>query len=184
MRDCRLLIGMGVASAFYPFYRFPAAARVRIHADGTALVQCGAQEMGMGTATVHTLLVAELLGLPPSQVRTEHGDTNLPFAAVAGGSTTTVSAGSAIASACNTLKTKLIDLARQGNGPLRNFESDAIEIKNEGLFLKNDSSHGETFRALLARHQKESVDTRADTKPGEELHKYAMFSYGAQFCEV
>ena len=57
---------MGVASAFYPYYRFPAAARVRIHADGTALVQCGAQEMGMGTATVHTLLVAEMLGLPTS----------------------------------------------------------------------------------------------------------------------
>src|SRR5204863_2904 len=125
MREGRFLVGMGVATAFYPYYRFPAAARVRMDADGSALVQCGAQEMGMGTATVHTLLVADLLGLPLAKVRTEHGDTNLPFAAVAGGSTTTVSAGSAIASACNALKTKLIDLARQGDGPLRTVGPDA-----------------------------------------------------------
>src|SRR5207248_872225 len=177
MRDGRFLVGMGVATAFYPYYRFPAAARVRLHADGTALIQCGAQEMGMGTATVHTLLVADLLGLPPSKVRTEHGDTNLPFAAVAGGSTTTVSAGSAIASACSALKGKLVDLARQGDGPLRGVEPDEIAVTNEGLFLKKDSFRGETFTALLARHQKESLEARAETQPGEEAHHYAMYSY-------
>ena len=32
------LIGQGVATAYYPVYRFPATARVALSADGTALV--------------------------------------------------------------------------------------------------------------------------------------------------
>lgn len=184
MRDGRCLVGMGVATAFYPYYRFPAAARVRLNADGTAHVQCGAQEMGMGTATVHTLLVAELLGLPPAKVHTQHGDTNLPFAAVAGGSTTTVSAGSAISSACASLREKLLDLARDGDGPLAKVARDEIEFRDEGMFSKADRCRGERYQSLLARHRKVSIDARADTKPSSESEKYAMYSYGAQFCEV
>src|SRR4030095_84315 len=36
VRDGRYLIGYGVATAFYPAYQFPAAAKVEMHADGTA----------------------------------------------------------------------------------------------------------------------------------------------------
>jgi xanthine dehydrogenase YagR molybdenum-binding subunit len=184
MRDGRFLVGMGVATAIYPYYRFPASARVRVRADGTELVQSGAQEMGMGTATVHTLLVAELLGLPLDRVRAEHGDTNLPFAAVAGGSTTTVSAGSAIQAACTSLKAELLKLAQTGDGPLRGAKAEDVEFRDGGLFLKGDPRRGETYQALLARHGRNEVEARADTRPGDEMQKYAMFSYGAQFCEV
>ena len=54
------------------------AARVRINADGTALVQTSCQEMGMGTATVQTQHAAERLGLPLENVRFEYGDSSLP----------------------------------------------------------------------------------------------------------
>ena len=96
MRDGKWLIGQGVATAFYPAYRFPASAKVRLNADGTAVVQSGAQEMGMGTATVQTQHAAERLGLPMEKVRFEYGDTDLPQAPVAGGSNQTVSIALAI----------------------------------------------------------------------------------------
>jgi xanthine dehydrogenase YagR molybdenum-binding subunit len=51
-RDGDWLIGQGVATGTYPVYRIITAARVRINADGTAVVQTSCQEMGMGTATV------------------------------------------------------------------------------------------------------------------------------------
>ena len=48
-RDGEWLVGQGVATGTYPVYRMITAARVRINANGTALVQTSAQEMGMGT---------------------------------------------------------------------------------------------------------------------------------------
>ncbi len=82
VRDGDWLIGSGVATAYYPAYRFPAAARVRLNADGTAVIQSSAQEMGMGTATVQTQHAAERLGLPMNKVRFEYADTNFPDAPV------------------------------------------------------------------------------------------------------
>jgi xanthine dehydrogenase YagR molybdenum-binding subunit len=61
-RDGRWLIGQGVATGTYPVYRMVTAARIRLHADGTAVVQSAAQEIGKGTATVQAQAAAELLG--------------------------------------------------------------------------------------------------------------------------
>ena len=41
MRDGNVLIGWGMATSTYPTHRMPASARVRVGADGTALVQVG-----------------------------------------------------------------------------------------------------------------------------------------------
>nr|WP_240655187.1 xanthine dehydrogenase family protein molybdopterin-binding subunit [Rhodovarius crocodyli] len=64
-RDGEWLIGMGVATGTYPYYRMPGgAARIRITTDGRAVVQMAAHEMGMGTATAQAQHAAERLGLP------------------------------------------------------------------------------------------------------------------------
>jgi len=55
------LIGQGVATAYYPVFRMPASARIRLDADGTATVSAAAHEMGMGTATVQIQQAAERL---------------------------------------------------------------------------------------------------------------------------
>jgi xanthine dehydrogenase YagR molybdenum-binding subunit len=49
MRDGRLLIGWGMASATYPVFRAPASARARLLADGTAEIEAAASDMGPGT---------------------------------------------------------------------------------------------------------------------------------------
>jgi xanthine dehydrogenase YagR molybdenum-binding subunit len=46
MRDGRLLVGWGVASATYPMLRYQAAARARLLPDGTAEVEAAASDMG------------------------------------------------------------------------------------------------------------------------------------------
>jgi xanthine dehydrogenase YagR molybdenum-binding subunit len=46
-RNGKWLIGQGVATAYYPFFRFPVKARVCLFADGKAVVQTPAAEMGM-----------------------------------------------------------------------------------------------------------------------------------------
>ena len=64
-REGEWLVGMGCATATYPYYRMPGgAARITLTRDGHATVDIAAHEMGMGTATVQTQVAAERLGLP------------------------------------------------------------------------------------------------------------------------
>ncbi len=185
MRDGKWLIGQGVATAFYPAYRFPAAARVRLNADGTALVQCAAQEMGMGTATVQTQHAAERLGLPMEKVRFEYGDTNLPQAPVAGGSNQTISIALAVELACEKVQREVLTLAQKdGSSPLAGSHFDNVRACDSGLFLRNKREGGESYAAILARVKRDFVEAEAESGQPLESMKYSMGSYGAQFCEV
>jgi len=184
-RDGHWWIGQGVATAFYPAYRLPAAARVRINADGTALVQSSVQEMGMGTATAQTQHAAERLGLSMSAVRFEYGDSDLPLAPVAGGSNQTVSVALAIQQAAGKLFGELLTLAKQDpKSPLAGSHLDDVRAINGGLFRRDKPDIGETYAAILARSPKSFLDAEAETGMPFESMKYSMGSYGAQFCEV
>ncbi len=184
-RKGKWLLGQGVATAFYPVYRFPATARVRINADGTAVAQCAAQEMGMGTATVQTQHAAERLGLTMENVRFEYGDTTLPQAPVAGGSNQTISVALAVKEASEKLQREILKLAKaDSNSPLAGAHFDDTVARNGGLFLRNEPSKGETYEAILKRNNKDSMDAEAVSGKPFELMKYSMGSYGAQFCEV
>jgi xanthine dehydrogenase YagR molybdenum-binding subunit len=100
MRDGRLLVGMGMASATYPAYHAPASARVRLLADGSAEVEVAASDMGPGTYTSMTQVAAETLGLPFEKVRFHLGRSDFPPAPSHGGSWTMASVGTAIRAAC------------------------------------------------------------------------------------
>ncbi|WGR74823.1 MULTISPECIES: xanthine dehydrogenase family protein molybdopterin-binding subunit [unclassified Bradyrhizobium] len=100
MRDGRLLIGKGVASASYPAFHAPASALARLLPDGTAEVEVAASDMGPGTYTSMTQVAAETLGLPVERVRFSLGRSDYPPAPSHGGSWTMASVGSAIRAAC------------------------------------------------------------------------------------
>jgi xanthine dehydrogenase YagR molybdenum-binding subunit len=64
-----------MATATYPVYLSPAAAKVRLSADGSVVAQSGTHELGTGTYTAMTMIVADALGLPVEKVRFELGGT-------------------------------------------------------------------------------------------------------------
>ena len=77
MKDGNVLIGWGMATATFPAMRSPAAAVARVMPDGSALVQCGASDLGTGAYTVLTQVAADALGMPVGKVRMEMGDLSL-----------------------------------------------------------------------------------------------------------
>ncbi|MGC5629396.1 xanthine dehydrogenase family protein molybdopterin-binding subunit [Georgenia sp. Z1344] len=80
------LIGTGVASALYPSFRQPGSvARIR-RTDGGYRVDIGAADLGTGTWTTLSQVAADALRVPLSQIDLRIGDTDLPNATVAGGS--------------------------------------------------------------------------------------------------
>jgi xanthine dehydrogenase YagR molybdenum-binding subunit len=96
-RQGEWLVGMGCATATYPYYRMPGgAARITLSKDGHAKVEIAAHEMGMGTATAQTQVTAERLGLPMERVTFCYGDSSFPGLVLAGGSQQTASIGAAL----------------------------------------------------------------------------------------
>ncbi|TJW43913.1 MAG: xanthine dehydrogenase family protein molybdopterin-binding subunit, partial [Mesorhizobium sp.] len=69
MRDGRMLIGWGMASATYPMNYAPASALARLLPDGTAEVMSAASDMGPGTWTSMTQVAADTLGMPIERVK-------------------------------------------------------------------------------------------------------------------
>ncbi|MFI5491309.1 xanthine dehydrogenase family protein molybdopterin-binding subunit [Actinoplanes sp. NPDC051859] len=97
-------IGTGVAGATYPAMAMPSTARVRRAPDGSVEVAIAAADLGTGARTVLTQIAADELGLLPEQVRVRIGDSTLPKASVAGGSSGTASWGWAVTGACRELR--------------------------------------------------------------------------------
>ena len=96
-------IGTGVAGATYPTMAQPSTARVRRLGDGGFDVAIAATDIGTGARTVLTQIAADELDVPIEQVRLRIGDSTLPMASVAGGSSGTASWGWAVTGACREL---------------------------------------------------------------------------------
>lgn len=167
MRDGRLLIGWGMASALMDTFRFAARARVRLRSDGDVIVECGAQEIGTGNYAVLAQIAAEALGVDPGRVTVRLGDTTLPEAGPTTGSSTTMSAGSAVTDAARRLRARLAELAGMHEGrPL------------------------DDYRAAMQQAGVEEVTADGSWTPGAPFDAaggasgVAMRSFGAVFVEV
>ena len=184
-KDGKWLIGQGMATAYYPYSRYPATARVRVATNGTATIQIAANEMGMGTATVQIQHAAERLGLPIEKVSFQYGNSDLPPSPVAGSSSQTVSVAMAIALTIEKLQKEFLAIAGDDyDSPLSNLKYEDVEFRDGGIFSKKDSSKGETYQSILRRANQEFVEAEEASGSSLEIMKYSMASYGAHFCEL
>ncbi len=185
-RDGKWLVGQGVATAYYPYLRMPAKARLAIHADGTAIVQTPACEMGMGTATAQIQHAADRLGLPLQNISFQYGDSKLPDTPMlAGGSNQTATIFAAVQAAVEQVHRELLKLANhRADSPLHGAKYEQLEARDGGLYQTSNAALGETYSTILQKAGKASVEGEAASGPPLEMLKYSMASYGAQFCEV
>jgi len=157
MRDGHWLIGWGMATATYPTLRAPASARARLLADGSAVVEAAASDMGPGTYTSLTQVASEALGLPPERVRVVIGDSRLPTTPVHGGSMTMASVGSAVQAACLEARARLLEFTAEPN---------------------------ESYQRILARAGVDAIEAEATSGPGDQGARFSMHAFGAVFAEV
>jgi xanthine dehydrogenase YagR molybdenum-binding subunit len=107
-REAGWLVGTGVAASTYPAFRLPgSAATIRAAADGSFTVLIGAVDIGTGTWTALTQIAADALDVPVEAVDLRIGDTELPPASMAGGSSGIASWGSTIVSAAEALRARV-----------------------------------------------------------------------------
>ena len=183
-REGEWLVGLGCATATYPYYRMPGgAARLTLSRDGHATVEIAAHEMGMGTATAQSQVVAERLGLPMEKVGFLYGDSTFPGMVLAGGSQQTASIGAAVSVAQRALVTELLKLA--GNdSPLAGLKPDEVGGLDAGLAALDDAARHETYASILARAGRDTVVVEGEAPMPYETEHWSMHSHGAMFCEA
>lgn len=185
MRDGRYLIGYGMATATYPGYRVAAEAKVRVLADGTAVVSSASADIGTGTYTILAQIAAESLGLPIEKVCVELGDSSLPQSPASVGALTAVSVGSAVRAAAEESRTKLIRMAIADTAsPLYGCALDTVETADGRLSLLGDSTKNEAYEEVFKRSGCQEIVTTIKQSPGEEWSKYSFHTFGAQFAKV
>ncbi|MEU8717621.1 xanthine dehydrogenase family protein molybdopterin-binding subunit [Streptomyces sp. NPDC048663] len=187
IRDGRWLVGLGMASVSYPFFQVPCQARASLRRDGSAYVRSAATDIGTGTYTVMTQLAAELLGLDIAKVRFDLGDSDMPYAPMAGGSGLTGALSNAVHTACRNLVAEFLDVVRDDDAsPLRGARPDDVTAAGGRLRLTGDPGAGESYADILARHGLEelSADGRSTPPDARRLGMAAAGAFGAKFVEV
>ncbi|WP_371663014.1 xanthine dehydrogenase family protein molybdopterin-binding subunit [Streptomyces sp. NBC_00280] len=183
-RDGDWLIGLGMATGVYDPGRYPAQARARLDADGTAVAEAATTDMGPGTYTAQTQVAADALGLTMRTVTFRLGDSLYPQTGPHGGSATMASVGSAVVDACNKVRQKAIKLAVEDReSPLYGVKTDDVVVRNGRLHEQNNPARGETYKSLLARNNRTHLEANgAYDGPGSDRSAY--FAYNATFAEV
>jgi xanthine dehydrogenase YagR molybdenum-binding subunit len=183
-RQGEWLVGMGCATATYPYHRFPGgAARIRLDKTGHATVEVPASDMGMGTSTTQTIVTAERLGLPLERVTVAYGDSSFPGSMLAGGSGQTASIVGAVIAAQRALVEELLALAGD-DSPLAGLTADDVGGRDEGLCELADPSRWESYSKILERAGRDELAVVASAADPEETQAYSMHSTGAVFSEV
>ena len=138
-RDGAWLVGTGVASSVYPTYRMPRSTATVRFADGRYVAAIGAVDLGTGAWTVLAQIAADALDVPVDDVDVLLGDTDHPFATVAGGSSGTSTWGSAIVEAAAAFRDKF------GDDPPDGAEADGGVGPNEATKTYAMAAFGAQF---------------------------------------
>ncbi|WP_221327756.1 xanthine dehydrogenase family protein molybdopterin-binding subunit [Actinoplanes sp. L3-i22] len=109
--DGEWLTGTGMAGATYPAMAMPSTARVRGLGDGEYEVAIAATDLGTGARTILAQIAADELDVPIERIHILIGDSTLPRASVAGGSSGSASWGWAVTGACRELRSSGADVA-------------------------------------------------------------------------
>lgn len=179
MRDGDEIIGYGMGACNWEAHRVPTDARVIIRADGSALVQCGQQDIGTGTYTVVAQTVAQLTGLAFERIEVELGSSTSPPGAPSGGSWATASVMPAVAGATRDALEQLKKYAVLDGAQFAGADLKSLSVEN-GQLVKDGQRA--SFADILS-HQR-LARAEGNFQSGAKSGDFSYRSFGAHFVEV
>jgi len=183
-----LTLGWGVAGCSWIAERCETQASVELLSSGTARVSCATQDIGTGTYTVLSKVVAERVGIPNDRVEVVLGDTNLPPGPISGGSWATASVIPAVLDAIDKAQQTLFTIATSGpDAAFPNQKADALVLGDGRVRLKSgDAASGIAFGDILAKASVRGASGQGKSAGtfGAPDKKFSTHSFGAQFAEI
>ncbi|MDQ3097690.1 MAG: molybdopterin-dependent oxidoreductase, partial [Chloroflexota bacterium] len=127
-------VGLGVSASDAGAYPTSTAA-IRIHSDSSVTLFTGSTELGQGSRTVLSQIVAEELGVALERVGLVGGDTGVAsYERTTGASRTTTVTGRAVQEACRDARKRVRDLAAQVSG----VALEAVEDAPDGVRIDGE----------------------------------------------
>jgi xanthine dehydrogenase YagR molybdenum-binding subunit len=188
MKKDGLTLGWGVAGCSWIAERMGNEAAVELRSDGTARVSTATQDIGTGTYTVLSQIVAEKTGIPHDRIEVVLGDTDLPPGPISGGSWATASVIPSVTDAIEKAQQTIFNIAVQGtDGPFGGQKPEALALTDGKVHLKEKSSDtGVPFAEILGKANISSASGQGKSEGtfGSPDRKFSTHSFGAQFAEV
>lgn len=149
--------GIGVAQSTWPrLIDIDSTAEVRMYRDGTVEIRSGVMDIGTGTRTILSQIVAEELGLEPEQISVKIGDTLFPNGPASGGSKVS---GSITPAARNAAYKAKLEILKQAASVMEEKAAD-LDLK-EGMIVSKTSGKKMSFKEALQKMRTSQIMTSA-----------------------
>jgi len=178
--------GLGMAQGEWPrFVNMNSSCEIRLTDDGGIEILSSVQDIGTGIRTVLAQVVAEELGMKPTDITVRIGDTLFPSGPSSGGSMTTGSITPAVRKAAYHLKQKMFEMAAEK----LKCEASDLEMNDGKISSKSSSADSITVKKLaksLTVDQLSVFASRAEDYGGFEKGDFLGFGRlsSVQFAEV
>jgi xanthine dehydrogenase YagR molybdenum-binding subunit len=170
MHEDGWLIGHGMAAAFRNNQVTKSAARVRLDARGTIMVDTDMTDIGTGSYTIIAQTAAEMMGVPIERVSVRLGDSSFPVSSGSGGQFGGNCSTSGVYAACVKLRE---EVARKLGFNVSDLDFADGEVRSGGRSVKlaDAARDGDVVAEDLIEF-------------GELSKKYQQSTFGAHFVEV
>jgi xanthine dehydrogenase YagR molybdenum-binding subunit len=178
MRDGDIHVGWGMATEVHSFSVFQSGAGLTVDVDGRATLRAATQDIGTGTYTVISQVVADELGMPLEHVTTLLGDTTYPPASLSAGSATMASVIGPVSRAAQSARDAVVALAvADPRSPLHGVPAEDVVAERGYLVARGDRGRRDSYRGVVSRHGRPVEVTGSEPNSGG-------YSFGAVFVEV
>lgn len=187
-KDGEWLTGYGMGCGAFGAFRWGAAVKATLQADGTLLLQCSVNDMGPGTATMMTKIASDNTGLAPEKIKVQMGSTGLPPGPTQGGSATTANVGTAVHDVCLDLKQKLAAMINNKAADLhitdaQNITGDDLVFNGSQLAFGNNTAV--SLAAIFNQNNITALELTKESKGGgPDADKYSMYSFSVHFVKL
>jgi xanthine dehydrogenase YagR molybdenum-binding subunit len=169
--------GMGVAVCTWGGGgRGPSQTHCEIASDGSVIMRLGSQDLGTGTRTLVAIVTAESLGLQPSQVKAEIGDTLYGVSPMSGGSTT----AAGISPAIRVASIKALDALKEKVAPALGVDAPSLVAAGGRIHVRDNPSRGMAWAEACKQIGPQPIAVDGDWQPGLS----SVTTSGVQFAEV
>ncbi|MBM7866952.1 xanthine dehydrogenase molybdenum-binding subunit XdhA [Heliobacterium gestii] len=179
--------GLGVACFTYASGTHPvglevAGARIVMNEDGSVQLQVGATEIGQGSDTVFTQMVAETIGIPVSMVHIlSEQDTDIsPVDLGSYASRQTYITGMAVRKAAEEIKAKVLDYA----WGMTDIPASAMDIVDGWLVYSHNGEKITPLSEVALDAHTDVVHCQPFTADVSNNARVNAFAYGCTFVEV
>ncbi|MEW6455486.1 MAG: xanthine dehydrogenase family protein molybdopterin-binding subunit [Acidobacteriota bacterium] len=156
----------------------PANAIIKVNQDGSINLITGAADLGTGTRTVLSQIVAEELKIPVKSITVTNADTETtPYTLPSYGSITVASSGPAVRQAAYDVKLQILSMA----SIYLEEDMEKLDIKDGIVFVKDKPEKNITFALIARRSPGRMLIGKGERGPNPDK---SLKSVGAHFAEV